>query len=120
MEPTTTTVTRIACDHPRMLQILTGLPDWIEEDGPESGCGLDWWYVCSVPGAEGRPVKYRAYVNLDQTWLLLSAIPVDEHGDPGEGDGAESWRIELDVEGVEGTPYAGTVTIESFPHPATP
>lgn len=54
-------------DFEGLLGHLTNTPagDWSETDGPDSGCGLDYWYVNKVTGVE-------AYLNLDQTFLSVS------------------------------------------------
>ena len=45
-----------------MLEKLTGLHHWTEVRGPDSGCGLDYWYK------SGRHV---ATINVDQSYLII-------------------------------------------------
>jgi hypothetical protein len=49
---------------PPILARLTGIASWREVPGPQSGCGLDYWYT----SAEGR----RAYINIDQDQATVS------------------------------------------------
>lgn len=50
---------------------------WKEFDGPDSGCGMDYWYDHSGVG--------EAYINLDQGWLTISVNDeVVYEGDPRE------------------------------------
>jgi hypothetical protein len=49
-----------------LLAELTGTDPsaWEEVEGPESGCGLDYWYCHAMSG--------EAYVNVDQTCITVS------------------------------------------------
>lgn len=43
---------------------------WHEEDGPDSGCGLDYWY---------RHHRYGlVYINVDQGFVKISVCATDE------------------------------------------
>lgn len=98
----------VGLDLAGMLAMLTGVRGWTEEAGPRSRCGLDYWYAASAPprGGAGGGVALTAYVNLDQSALLLSVGPRD--GDRGDPEGAWSWRAEVDLDDAEG-PYAAFV-----------
>ena len=50
--------------HLSILTRLTGVSTWRELAGPESGCGLDYWYA----SADGRS----AYINIDQDHITVS------------------------------------------------
>ena len=56
-----------------LLEELTGIPGWVEVDGPDSGVGLDWWYTASDP--ERDPViRYEANRNLDQVYEKITLL----------------------------------------------
>lgn len=56
-------VNRISFDFVGLLEELTGRKDWRESAGPDSGCGLDYWYEAGG-GA-------KAYINVDQNSLVV-------------------------------------------------
>ena len=64
----------VTYDFEGMLEKLTGVSGWEETDGPDSGCGVDYWYR-----AEGG---LSAYANVDQSSVSLSVTDAD--GDPLE------------------------------------
>lgn len=48
----------------------TRIKAWHEEDGPSSGCGLDYWY---------RHWKYGlVYINVDQGWVKITLCESSE------------------------------------------
>ncbi len=107
-------VSLVVFDIAGMLGRLTGITGWTEFQGPSSRCGLDYWFNGFAPaGDEGEagkdragPVALEAYVNVDQSRLLLSVYPKDEaHEDP---EGTYMWRVEADLADPE-DPYAGFV-----------
>jgi len=49
---------------PPILARLTGIVSWREVPGPQTGCGLDYWYT----NPDGR----RAYINIDQDQATVS------------------------------------------------
>jgi len=110
-------VSLMVLDIAGMLARLTGITGWTEFQGPSSRCGLDYWFKGSVPArdedqvGEDRPgpVALEAYVNVDQSRLLLSVYPKDEaHEDP---EGTYEWRVEADLADPE-DPYAAFVREE--------
>ena len=110
----------VSFDIPGMLAKLTGITAWTEFDGPDSGCGLDYWYDGAVTenlddlddlddldeGEAPRTIPLEAYVNIDQMTLLLSVYPKDS--DDETPDGQHQWRIETDLSDPE-SPYAAFV-----------
>jgi len=56
-------VFKLAYDFPKLLEKVTGKKNWKEINGPDSGCGLDYWY---------KSGKCEAYINLDQGWITVS------------------------------------------------
>ena len=107
-------VVLVRFDIPGMLAKLTGIAGWAEFDGPDSGCGLDYWYDGAVAedpedldeGEAPRTIPLEAYVNIDQMTLLLSVYPKD--GNDETPDGQHQWRIETDLTDPE-SPYAAFV-----------
>ncbi len=108
-------VSLVVFDIAGMLARLTRITGWTEFQGPSSRCGLDYWFNGSVPArdedqaGEDRPgpVALEAYVNVDQSRLLLSVYPEDEaHEDP---ESTYMWRVEADLADPE-DPYASFVT----------
>jgi hypothetical protein len=59
------------------LETLTGRK-WNEVEGPESGCGIDWYFE-SVDGT------LAAWLNLDQSWVTLKIVSLAADGDRPEG-----------------------------------
>ncbi len=111
MEP----VQVVVFDFPAMLAKLTGIADWTEFDGPDSGCGLDYWYDGATTessddleeGEAPRAIALEAYVNVDQMALLVSVYSKDSGDETPEG--AYQWRVEADLDDPE-NPYAAFVT----------
>lgn len=64
--PRATGVRRVSFDFQKMLAAITKTrpEDWQEVWGPDTGCGLDYWFE----HRDGRS----AYLNVDQTWLSIS------------------------------------------------
>ena len=89
--------TMISLDIPGILQKLTDVTGWQEAEGPESGVGVDYWFVADNAGTE-----IQAYLNLDQTSLTVTVNPVDGSEEP-------SWSLALDLEALDAD-YAGFVT----------
>ncbi len=56
----------VSFDFPKMLAHLTDTRarSWHESSGPETGCGIDYFYV----GPRGR----EAYINVDQEQVTIS------------------------------------------------
>lgn len=79
-----------------ILRELTGLDGWEEAEGPDSGVGVDYWYVREASG-------HGAYVNLDQSNLTVS---VTRNGDEAEGP---EFSLTLDIEEPDPA-YAGFVS----------
>lgn len=107
-------VSAVVFDFKGMLAKLTGIPIWTEFDGPDSGCGLDYWYESVVTqdpddldeGETHVPIGLEAYVNFDQCVVLLSVHPKDEsYEDP---EGTYTWRVEVDLDDPD-SPYAAFV-----------
>jgi len=107
-------VSVVVFDISGMLARLTGIAGWTEFQGPRSRCGMDFWFSGSALVDEGGeagedlagPVALEAYVNVDQSRLLLSVYPRDEaHEDP---EGTYMWRVEADLDDPE-NPYAAFV-----------
>lgn len=48
---------------PHILEKLTGSNDWQELQGPNSGCGLDYWF---------KSGDSEAYINIDQDHCTIS------------------------------------------------
>lgn len=103
----------VTFDFPAMLEKLTGIAGWHEEQGPEGDCGLDYWYGAEGHDGEGA-VIYEAYINLDQGALTMNVHVLDE---TGVATGDEGWVAELDLEDLSGTGYEGFVTCTSRPLP---
>jgi hypothetical protein len=61
-------ITVVTYNFEGMLEKLSGVSGWNEVEGPDSGSGLDYWYV--APGEEG--LESRAYINVNQTEVLMS------------------------------------------------
>ncbi len=110
-------VSLVVLDITGMLARLTGITGWTEFQGPSSRCGLDYWFNGSAPAGDedeaeagedrAAPVALEAYVNVDQSRLLLSVCPKDEaHEDP---EGTYRWRVEADLADPE-DPYAALVS----------
>ena len=105
----------VSFDIPAMLAKLTGITQWTEFTGPDSGCGLDYWYDGAVTenpddldeGRAPRTIALEAYVNIDQMRLLLSVHPKDSGDETPEG--AYQWRIETDLDDPS-SPYAAFVS----------
>ncbi len=107
-------VSLVMFDITGMLARLTGITGWTEFQGPSSRCGLDYWFNGFAPAREEDeagedrpgPVALEAYVNVDQSGLLLSVYPKDgAHEDP---EGTYEWRVEADLADPE-DPYAAFV-----------
>lgn len=107
-------VSLVVFDIAGMLARLTDFTGWTEFQGPSSRCGLDYWFNGSAPAGDedeagedrAGPVALEAYVNVDQSRLLLSVYPKDEaHEDP---EGTYEWRVEADLADPE-DPYAAFV-----------
>lgn len=49
--------------HERILYQLTGLRGWKASQGPDSGCGVDYWY---------KNGSHEAYINVDQEEMTVS------------------------------------------------
>lgn len=56
----------IKYDFEKILENLTGKENWLELNGPDSGCGVDYWYKSGTA---------EAYINIDQSHCTIS---VDE------------------------------------------
>ena len=52
---------------PLLLEELTGIKKkkWKEMNGPDSGCGLDYWY---------KSGKKEAYINVDQGYISVTYV----------------------------------------------
>ena len=69
----------VALNLPRMLALLTGTRarDWKAQDGPDSRCGIDYYY--------GHRQGNEAYINVDQGHFTISAAGETLFkGDPAE------------------------------------
>ena len=66
---------------------MTGTRDgeWEDVDGPDSGVGIDYWYVHAAG-------KLEAYINVDQSRVSISVT---------EADGGEIEALEFDIEETE-------------------
>ena len=53
----------ICFDFQVFLKKITGIGEWKEVNGPDSGVGLDYWY---------RAGNHDAYVNIDQGFMTVS------------------------------------------------
>src|SRR6516164_8070230 len=53
---------RISFDLVGLLHYLSGKQGWEEVNGPDSRCGLDYWY---------RAGDSEAWANIDQTWITV-------------------------------------------------
>lgn len=56
-------VTVVRFDFPAFLEKVSGSGGWQEVRGPDSGVGLDYWYLAG---------RHEAYINLDQGHLTVS------------------------------------------------
>lgn len=63
----------VSFDFKGLLAALTGTRAraWMEDEGPESGCGLDYWY-------SHRKYKGGVYINVDQGLVKISDCATDE------------------------------------------
>lgn len=53
----------LSYNFPKILKTLTGQNNWKELDGPDSGCGVDYWY---------KSGESEAYINTDQDHCTIS------------------------------------------------
>ena len=60
---------KIIIDLPGVLDLITALDGWKEASGPDSGTGLDYWYVIIQEGNDSP--EHEAYINIDQTWMTV-------------------------------------------------
>jgi len=62
----------VTFDFPGLLAALTDTrrARWKEESGPDSGCGLDYWYK--------HPDYDLVYINVDQGYVKISVCATDE------------------------------------------
>lgn len=61
---------------------LTGDTSWEYADGPESGCGIDYWFVNSK--------GHEAYANNDNDYITISI-----NGSPKWNNEAELFQVEV-------------------------
>jgi hypothetical protein len=55
---------RTVVDLGKLLEDLTGVSGWIAVDGPDTRCGIDYWFE----GPDGQ----LAYINIDQGAMTVS------------------------------------------------
>jgi hypothetical protein len=55
-------------DFVKLLEKLTNTRGWYETDGPESRCGVDYWYAVSKDYLDDYQ---EAYINIDQTAITI-------------------------------------------------
>jgi hypothetical protein len=48
----------------KILEDVTGISGWVEVDGPDTRCGVDYWFE----GPDGQS----AYINIDQGAMTVS------------------------------------------------
>jgi hypothetical protein len=58
----------VTFNFPKFLQSLTEYKGWHEVNGPDSRCGIDYWYECVDEDGE----QHSAYINIDQGEMTVS------------------------------------------------
>lgn len=61
-------ITVLTFDFPKFLEKITGYKGWKEVPGPDSHCGIDYWYECTDEDGE----EHTAYINIDQGHLTVN------------------------------------------------
>jgi hypothetical protein len=61
-------------DFPSFLKKLTGYKGWKETDGPDSHCGIDYWYKTTDEDGD----RHNVYINIDQGEMTVSTLEDDE------------------------------------------